>query len=156
MIARVKKINDISRLAKSARENSSGWMLKRLCSQLDLEMKQALESVDISTNQFAVLMTVMEFEGLTQTELGEKIAMPGYATTRTLDSLEARQLVERRADESSRRSHRIYLTTKGCKLGPRIFAIIDKVNTKFLATINKTDQNRFNALLKKLLCTSLK
>ncbi len=126
-------------------------MLKRLCAQLDSEMKQALKPLKLNLNQFAVLMTVMEYEGLTQTDLGEKIGMPGYATTRSLDALEENNRIERRTDKHSRRAHRIYLTNKGQELGPALFKLINQVNSDLLSSIAKTEQNQFKAILKKML-----
>ena len=65
----------ISPLAKQVRENSIGWMLKRLGSQLDLEMAHELKQRGLNLNQFTVLMTLMEEEGQTQTQIGKKIKM---------------------------------------------------------------------------------
>jgi DNA-binding MarR family transcriptional regulator len=93
-------------------------MLKRLSIALDAEMSNELKRLELSLGQFAVLMTLSEAEGLTQTEIGKKIAMPGYATTRTLDALEEKRYVERRTDERSRRSHRIYLTDQSRRIAP--------------------------------------
>lgn len=140
-----------SKQTKQIREESVGWMLKRLGSQLDTEMTLELKQIGLNLNQFAILMTLMESEDLTQTEIGKKIKMPGYATTRTLDALEAKQYVERRADEHSRRSHRIYLTKKGRDIGPALFAVVGKVNTRLLSLITQTQQNQLKIILNKLL-----
>lgn len=137
--------------AKQVRENSIGWMLKRLASRLDSQMMLELKQHDLNLNQFAMLMTLMEEEGLTQTEIGKKIIMPGYATTRTLDALEASQYVERKTDAHSRRSYRIYLTPKGRDIGPTLFSIVAKVNDNLLSSVSKTQQNQLKGILNKLL-----
>ena len=141
--------------AKQIRENSIGWMLKRLGSQLDSEMTIELKQLGFNLNQFMMLMTLMEKEGQTQTEIGKIIALPGYATTRTVDSLEASQCVERRTDEHSRRSYRIYLTKKGRSIGPALFKIVTKVNTNLLSSISKTQQAQLKSILDKLLETAI-
>ncbi|NOR71960.1 MAG: MarR family transcriptional regulator [Methylomarinum sp.] len=140
-----------SPLAKQVRKNSIGWMLKRLGSQLDLEMASELKQRGLNLNQFAVLMTLMEGEGLTQTEIGKKIKMPGYATTRTLDVLEANKYIERRTDEHSRRSYRIYLTKKGRDTCPELFVIVEKVNANLLSSISTTQQKQLKTILHELL-----
>ena len=137
--------------AKQVKENSVGWMLKRLASRLDSEMMLELKQHDLNLNQFAMLMTLMEEQGLTQTEIGKKIIMPGYATTRTLDALEASGYVERRTDEHSRRSYHIYLTKKGRDLGPTLFAIVAKVNDNLLSAVSLTQQKQLKAILNKIL-----
>jgi DNA-binding MarR family transcriptional regulator len=96
-------------------------------------------------------MTLLEEEGLTQTEIGKKIAMPGFTTTRTLDALEEQHLVQRRKDERSRRSHRIRLTSEGRKLGPRLFAIVSAVNERLLSSLSAGETERLRNLLRRLL-----
>lgn len=136
--------------ARNVRENSVGWMLKVLCTSLDAEMGNELKRLDLNLGQFAVLMTLSEAEGLTQSEIGKKIAMPGYATTRTLDALEEKQLVERRKDERSRRSYRIFLTERSRSIAPEMFAIVKKVNDGLLSALSVTERNQITKILKKL------
>jgi DNA-binding MarR family transcriptional regulator len=137
--------------AQEVRENSIGWMLKSLSFSLDNEMKEELSGLGLTFGQFGLLMTLLEEDGLTQTEIGKKIAMPGYTTTRTLDALEEKHLIERRKDERSRRSHRIYLTGQGRKLGPKLYAIVKAVNEGLLASLSSAERADLISLLRRLL-----
>jgi DNA-binding MarR family transcriptional regulator len=153
-------------MAKKVRENSVGWMLKMLTGCLDPKMKQELKSLDLDLLQFAVLMTLLEEEELTQTGIGKRITLPSYATTRTIDALEEyattrtidaleeKHLVERRKDESSRRSHRIFLTDEGHAIAPQLFAIVKSVNDGFLSALDAAEKKQLKAILKKLLSTN--
>jgi DNA-binding MarR family transcriptional regulator len=147
----MKKQSDNHAPAQQVRMNSTGWMLNRLSSQQNREMTSALKQIGLNLNQFAMLMTLLENEGLTQTEIGGKIAMPAYATTRTIDALEAARYVDRRTDERSRRSYRIYLTKKGREAGPALFAIVDTVNAGLLSALPEQDQVQFKEILHKIL-----
>ncbi|MEW8459831.1 MAG: MarR family winged helix-turn-helix transcriptional regulator, partial [Candidatus Thiodiazotropha endolucinida] len=89
-------------------------------------------------------------EGLTQSEIGKKITMPGYATTRTIDALEEKRFVERRKDDRSRRSHRIYLTEQSRRIVPQLFTIIGKVNEHLLSTLSPKEQKDLVKILTKL------
>lgn len=130
-------------------------MLKRLSAALDAQMSNELQRLDLNLGQFAVLMTLSETEGLSQTEIGKKIAMPGYATTRTLDALEEKQYVERRKDERSRRSHRIYLTDRSRRIAPELFTIVGKVNEQLLSVLSTTERKHLTAILGKLVLAKL-
>ncbi len=141
--------------AGTVRQTSAGWMLKRLCAYLDADMNDELRHVDLNLNQFAVLMTLLEVEGLTQAEIGRRIAMPGYSTTRSMDSLEEKRLVDRRPDERSRRSHRIYLTEQSRALAPELFAIVMRVNQRLLAPLDKGDRERLVIILEQVLAPKL-
>lgn len=137
--------------ARQVRTTSVGWMLKRLSSRLDAEMKRALSRDGLNINQFAILMTLLEGEGLTQVEIGLKIGMPGYATTRNIDALERKRLLERRPDERSRRSHRVYLTDAGRAVAPKLFATVRRVNEQFLRPLDDGERDRLVVTLEKLL-----
>ena len=121
---------------------------------LNPRMKQEFKRLDLDLSQFAVLMTLLEEEELTQTGIGKRITLPGYATTRTIDALEEKHLVERRKDERSRRSHRIFLTDEGHAIAPQIFAIVKSVNEGFLSALDTAEKKQLKAILKKLLSTN--
>lgn len=76
--------------------------------------------------------------------------MPGYATTRTLDALEGKQIIERRADERSRRSHRVFLTERGRGLAPDLFGIVQQVNARLLSPLKPREQEQLSKLLIRL------
>ena len=136
--------------AGKVRKGSTGWMLKILCTSLDAEMSDELRRLGLNLGQFAVLMTLSEAEGLTQSEIGKKITMPGYATTRTIDALEEKRFVERRKDNRSRRSYRIYLTDHSRKVVPQLFAVVGKVNEHLLSALTPKEQKDFMKILQKL------
>jgi len=137
--------------AQKIRENSIGWMLKVLCGRLDADMSKALKQLDLNLSQFAILMALLENEGQTQAEIGSKMSMPGYATTRNIDSLEEMQFVERHKDERSRRSYRIHLTEHGHKIGPKLFKTVGQINENLLLQLNASEQKQIKKLLLKLL-----
>ena len=95
-------------------------------------------------------MTLLENDGMPQAEIGRKILMPGYATTRNIDKLELNELLERKHHKSSRRAHSIYLTEKSRGLAPALFAIVEDVNEVFLGTIDDKDQKELNTILSRL------
>ena len=82
--------------ARRTRENSIGWMIQRLARQLDVAMGEQLAEHDLTLPQFAILMTVLEHEPLTQADIGRRFAMPAYTISRALDTLEASDLIVRR------------------------------------------------------------
>jgi len=76
-------------LRYSVRKTSVGWLLKRLSVEIDREMVKQLRPHSLSINQFGIVMTLLECDGLSQSEIGKRIDMPGYATTRNIDILES-------------------------------------------------------------------
>lgn len=124
-----------------------------LCVDLDYAMKQVLSPMGLTLGQFAIVMTLLEGDGLTQSEIGRRISMPGYATTRNIDVLEENGLLERRKSQTSRRSFCIQLTEKGKALGPDLSSIVRRTNEKLLTSLNPTESEQLRRLLRRLLLT---
>ena len=137
--------------AKQIRENSIGWMIKTIGTRLDQEMGQSLKEHGLSLSQFGILMTLFEKDDLTQSQIGKKISMPGYATTRNLDTLEEMKLLKRHTDTSSRRSFRIRLTPKGRALAPTLFSIVQDVNANLTTLLSASETKQLTGLLRKII-----
>ena len=133
------------------RTNSVGWMIQRIARHLDREMSARLAEHDLSILQFAIMMTVLETDGLTQASIGAQYSAPAYAISRAIDHLEGLGLLERRRHPKSRRSHTIHATEKGQSLAPALYTIVREVNTELTAPLGKWDKARFQDLLTRLL-----
>lgn len=133
--------------ASEIRKSSTGWLIKSLGAWLDHQMDIRLTPLGLSKGQFAIIMTLLENEGVTQAEIGRKVLMPGYATTRNIDKLELNELLKRQRHKSSRRAHSIYLTEKGRELAPALFSIVKDVNSVFLESIDDKNRKELNGIL---------
>jgi len=71
----------------------------------------------LTTSQAAVLYRLFEEDEQTQSELAEKIKVGTVTLGGLVDRLEARGLVERRADPNDRRANRVCLTQAAYPLG---------------------------------------
>ncbi len=105
-------------------------------------MEAKLKPLGLSKSQFAVIMTLLETDGLTQIEIGRKLTMPGSAITRNLDGLEQLRFVKRHKHETSRRSYRIYLTDEGREIAPQLYSLVEDVNKHFLSSLSLADRKK--------------
>lgn len=137
--------------ARAMRRNSLGWMIQRLSGRVADDMGRAVAPLGLSLPQFAVMMTVLEEDGLSQSQIGRKFRMPAYAISRALDGLAAQGYVERRANPASRRAHGIHATAKGLGIAPRLFAIVDERNAAIAAPLSPEELAVFTGLLRRLL-----
>ncbi len=145
-----KKITADQKPASEIRKSSTGWLIKSLGAWLDDQMDIRLTPPGLSRGQFAIIMTLLENDGMIQAEIGRKILMPGYAITRNIDKLELNGLVKRQRHKSSRRAHSICLTKAGRELAPALFSIVKDVNRAFLESIDDKDKKELNEILSKL------
>ncbi|MBF0193532.1 MAG: MarR family transcriptional regulator [Magnetococcales bacterium] len=133
------------------RVNSCGWLVKVLSLRMDKDMETELGDHGLNVKHFATLMTLLEQDNLTQTEIAQRVRNPQYVTSRLLDKLEERQLIERRPDPNSRRSHRVVLTDNGRSMKQILPAIVKRVNKKNLSPLDTDERTELIRLLKKLL-----
>lgn len=135
----MKKIyeTEISKTTESVRLSSIGWCLHTLGMWMDKKMGEKLEPLGLSLDQFAIIMTLLEQDCLTQVEIGVKAMLPAYATTRNLDKLESLGYVRRQKHESSRRSYRVMLTDAGNELAPALYGASMSVNELFLSPLQE-------------------
>jgi len=145
-----KKTTADQKPASEIRKSSTGWLIKSLGVWLDDQMDIRLAPLGLSKGQFAIIMTLLENEGVTQAEIGRKILMPGYAITRNIDKLELNELLKRQRHKSSRRAHSIYLTKKGRELAPALFSVVKDVNRVFLESIDDRNRKELNEMLSML------
>jgi DNA-binding MarR family transcriptional regulator len=134
-----------------SRKESAGWMIKTISNWIDKELSRQLKPLGMSKVHFPIMMVLLEEEGLTQVEIGNKISMPGYATSRNIDQLEYRNLVKRQAHESSRRSHRIYLTPQGKELGSELITVADSLSEKLLDPLKDDERETLKKMLKRVI-----
>ncbi|MFN3170076.1 MAG: MarR family winged helix-turn-helix transcriptional regulator [Hyphomicrobiales bacterium] len=144
----------LSEQADAVRAASAGWHIQRLAGQLDGAMNSALEPHGLTVQSFAIVMTLIIHDGLSQKEIGQRFSAPAYAISRAIDGLERDGFLERRTDPSSRRANTVHATQKAGDLAPLLFATIADVNARLLDSLNEDEQAQLIALLARVLANN--
>lgn len=139
-----------SRITK-VREISCGWLVNQLARRMNDSMNSELQAHELDVRHFATLMSLLERDGLTQTQLARRVGSPPYAMSRVIDAFEDRQLVRRRPDPDSRRAHRIFLTANGQSFEKVLPPIVKRVNEQVLSRLDRSEQRELVRLLRKAL-----
>lgn len=135
---------------KTLRENSLGFLVNTLAREIDCTMKQRLKKCGVDFKVFVYLMTLLERDGVHQTDLSKKLRLPEYATSRAIDGLVASGFVERKIDPDNRRSCQIFLTQAGRDRAEMLPNVVQTVNQSHLDVLSKSDRDTLITLLKKL------
>ena len=100
-------------MAKYDFETSVGFVVnstaKGFQKALDVELRQR---AGVTIYQWRVVVALIQYPGLTQKEIADKLGVEGSTLVPIIDKMEAEGLLERRTDSKDRRVNRIYLTTK--------------------------------------------
>jgi MarR family transcriptional regulator, organic hydroperoxide resistance regulator len=100
----------------------------------------AFGEIGLHPGQEMALYQLWNEEGLTQSELGERLNIDASTVTKTLQRLEQAQVVERHQDTQDGRVYRVYLTPKGRELREQVQKIWDDLEdttVKGLSDIEK-------------------
>lgn len=129
------------------RRESLGWNVAVLARKMAGHLDSELKKYDLKIAYWPTLFLLWEQEGMSQTDLAQACMTEHYTTTRVLDKLEILGLIERRADPNSRRTFRIYLTTKGRELEKPLTEMARRVNEYYLSRLPEKKQDTFIRLM---------
>lgn len=140
---------------KLPRVTSFGWLVAVLGSELAQSLDNKLRAKGLSLSLWPTLFALWEEDGLTQTELTIRCSTAHYTTTRVLDTLETKGLVERRPHPESRRAHLVYLTKEGKKIEEELTGEAIQTNEEFLAPLSADEQAHLKSLIFKIISERL-
>jgi len=92
---------------------SINLLLRMICQAQRSQMSDALAEIGVYAGQEMFLWHLWQEEGLTQSQLVERMCVQPPTISKMLDRLEKAGLVERRPDAENGRLSRVYLTEQG-------------------------------------------
>ena len=92
---------------------SINFLLRMICQAQRGQMSDALAEIGLYAGQEMFLWHLWRQEGLTQSELVERMCVQPPTVSKMLDRLEKEGLVERHPDVENSRFSRVYLTEQG-------------------------------------------
>ena len=94
--------------------NLDDWQLLSQVSQAFRSVSDSFsDEVDMHRGQAVLLCAVVKLDGMTQSELAERLSVQGATVTNMLQRLEEAGLVVRRRDAEDNRLVRVYMTDTG-------------------------------------------
>ena len=107
----------------------------------------ALKEMDLHIGQERLLMELWQEDGLTQTELCERLCIEAPTLTRMLRRLEKTKLLEKRKDIEDARISRIFLTDKGHAFEQPITEVWLELEEKILANLSLEERVLYRRFL---------
>jgi DNA-binding MarR family transcriptional regulator len=137
-------------------DTSIGFVINKAASLMKRSLYQEFKQHghDITPEHWAVLNLLWKEDGLSQTEIADKLSKDKANVTHILNVMERKELVRRMRDENDRRSYRIYLQEQGLALKDKLPQLAQKVNLKGTAGIAKEEIQKITQHLLNI-CESL-
>ncbi|MBC6936650.1 MAG: MarR family transcriptional regulator [Chloroflexi bacterium] len=125
----------------AGRVNLDDWQLLAQVSQVFRSVSDAFtDQVDIPRGQATALCVIAREDGLTQSEIAERLSVQGATVTNMLQRLEESGLVIRRRDPEDNRLVRVYLTEAGLQKELSLNAQLGSMQELIFKGIGETER----------------
>jgi DNA-binding MarR family transcriptional regulator len=137
--------------ATSFRQESLGYQVNHLARLLAQALRRRIEGYGVVPGQFAQLLTLYEEDGLTQSELRDRVRIEQPTMAATLKRMERDGLVERVPDPSDRRRAHVMLTERARRLEKDLTASARAINQAAADGLSESEIDAFMRTLARLI-----
>lgn len=130
---------------------SVGQLLVQVCRAHRNKAQDLLAAIDLYPGQEFLLYYLWPNDGLTQSELAEKLCVKPATLTRMLDRMEKSGYVERQADAFDQRISRVHLTESGRMLEAPVCETWGELEASTVAKLSLQERVELRVLLEKVL-----
>lgn len=124
------------------------FIMRTAMKRIDRYLSARLEEYGVSVPQSFILWCLLEEDGSTLKEIGGRAQIDSSSMTVLVDKLENEGLVERRLDSQDRRAIRVFLTSKGRKLGEKVLLSGREFNLHLREALGENEEEFVHGLEK--------
>jgi DNA-binding MarR family transcriptional regulator len=111
--------------------------------KIDRTLSQQLDPFGVSIPQSFILYSLLEEDGATLKEIGNKTLIDSSSMTVLVDKLEKDELVVRKLDSQDRRAIRVFITEKGKDIAEKVSKIGISFNSRLYDLLGEGNQKEF-------------
>ena len=134
----------------SGEPNTLDFLLAQVCHHHHFRANTLLEAIGLYRGQPPVLFALWEQEGLTHTELAERLQNTPATITKMLQRMEKAGFIQRRPDASDQRVSRVYLTEAGRAIQAQLQAIWDTMEADTFAGFDEQELPLLRSYLERI------
>ena len=124
-----------------------GRLLVSVCRLHHTRADQSMDKIGLYRGQARLLMTLSEQDGLSHSEIAEKLEISAPAATKVIQRMEEAHYVQRQADPADERVSRVYLQAQGHALIAEIRRTFGQLDRTMFNGLTELDLERFRDLL---------
>lgn len=126
------------------------FLLSQVGAHAAFTFEERLVELDLAPHHAGLLRMLGVNPGLIQKELSDLFGIFPSRLVTFLDQLQERGLIERRADPSDRRRHRLYLTGAGQEILEQVQRLTGELEDELLESLSADDRDVMSALLRRV------
>lgn len=123
--------------------NSAGYLANHLARLFGLHLARAIEPLGLAPAQFMALLELWDRDGLTQSELVDRLDIEQATLALTLKRMERDRLIIRKPNPEDKRARLIWLTDQAKALEAPAKAAASEINAKALSALAEDDREKF-------------
>lgn len=133
-------------------DGTIGFLLNKGTQALHRQLNRNFISngFDITHDQWSILAYLFQYDGNSQQEIGDNTYRDKVSITKIIDNLEKHELVVRKIDLKDRRIRRVFLTSKGRALIPKLRNISLDTLEEVFSGINQNSLESFKLVLSEI------
>lgn len=133
-------------------DQSIGYLVGRLSRAIIKRLSKKFQDagIDISYEQWSLLVHLYREDGQTQQALARTAVKDKAAVTRLLNGLEKKNVVLRIPDRNDKRSNLVYLTNKAKELKPHLVGFVEEMLDEAAQGIDPEEMIRCRATINRI------
>lgn len=134
-------------------ETSLGNLLRRAHRGISKKLEERIEVYGVTIGMWYFLRVLWEEDGITQSELADRIGVMGPTTVSALERIERSGWIVRKRSEDDKRKVIVTLSPKGRELGKKLLPIAQATVDDVTEGLTKSQQRTLIGLLSTLVAT---
>lgn len=126
------------------------FTIHRTAVRLKTSFNRHLLPHGITADQFAILASLWESDGMLQSQLAERLFKDGANISRMVDRLEDKGLVRRERDQKDRRVSHVQLTPRGRKIQGELLDSVQSFREQAYKGLNGEELDRLREVLDRI------
>jgi MarR family transcriptional regulator, organic hydroperoxide resistance regulator len=128
-----------------------GYILFEVAMVYRNQIEEVMSQIGTTRSHGVIICEVGAQEGISQTELADKLKVRTASMTYNIKQLEELGWIHRERDAEDQRLVRVYLTEIGKQIEPQIIRVWNSLEDKLLADMPTEKREQFSALLQHIL-----
>ncbi|MFZ5596639.1 MAG: MarR family winged helix-turn-helix transcriptional regulator [Bacillota bacterium] len=124
------------------------YQMKASMKKVEKYMGQRFEEYGVNLAQSFILFSLLERDGLTLTEIGNRTGIENSSLTTMVDRLEKEELVKRSLDAQDRRVIRLFITSRGRELAEKVLDMGTDFNRRLRNCLGDSEEHFIKGLQK--------
>lgn len=127
-----------------------GRLMGDICRLQASRIDQFMDELGVFRSQGILLIILSDHDGLTHSEIAEKLRISPAAATKVIKRLEKLNYLKRRPDPSDERLSRVYILDDGRAVLQQIRGVFHNVHCLMFADISAEEQDHLRQILKRI------